>query len=382
MSLFGQVWLWSLLAFVIGVLLTWFVLVLPARNHVRELESRLAQAHAQASRSAEPMVPTNTAYLSQPAVFEQEPYIRQESYAQPEQYEAGEQYAQAEEQPEQEHNRHVAAEPEVAAWAEGPVAEYEARLEPDREPDPGDFHPATEYLQYVERELSVEPLSVEPEHEPSLFQPEPALADFHPDPDWFELEVVPERSPFEEPPGSEPVKETEVTQVVSAYEFDQDGEEQGEQPVVPDLPADATQVLPKRQPRQSPLGGLDAPRSIQPSMRAIERRELNSDLSGVQSGSLFEPSVEPGMYGRPLAPEPPPARDAMPVDSAPPGPFGPGSAMPRPGGGRPSDDFTVKASVTALRYCTDESSQFQRMVAEVWFHTPEDAERVGFHPLM
>jgi hypothetical protein len=55
--------------------------------------------------------------------------------------------------------------------------------------------------------------------------------------------------------------------------------------------------------------------------------------------------------------------------------------MPRPGGGRPSDDFGVKASVTALRYCTDESPQFPRMVAEVWFRTPEDAERVGFRPL-
>ncbi|EOD67944.1 hypothetical protein H480_14187, partial [Amycolatopsis vancoresmycina DSM 44592] len=68
-------------------------------------------------------------------------------------------------------------------------------------------------------------------------------------------------------------------------------------------------------------------------------------------------------------------------DSVPPGPFGPGSAMPRPGGGAPSDSFAVKASVTALRYCTEDSAQFPKMVAEVWFRTAEDAERVGFRPL-
>jgi hypothetical protein len=55
--------------------------------------------------------------------------------------------------------------------------------------------------------------------------------------------------------------------------------------------------------------------------------------------------------------------------------------MPRPGGGRPSAEFTVKASVTALRFCTEDSSQFARMVAEVWFRSSADAERVGFRVL-
>jgi hypothetical protein len=63
------------------------------------------------------------------------------------------------------------------------------------------------------------------------------------------------------------------------------------------------------------------------------------------------------------------------------GPFGPGSAMPLPGGDSPSPEFTIKASVSALRYCTPESPQFDRTVAEVWFKTPADAERVGFRPV-
>ena len=77
----------------------------------------------------------------------------------------------------------------------------------------------------------------------------------------------------------------------------------------------------------------------------------------------------------------PPARSHEQGAPVPSGPFGPGSAMPLPGGGRPSPDFSVKASVTALRYCTDGSAQFPQMVAEVWFRTPADAERVGFRPV-
>ncbi|WP_444861177.1 sunset domain-containing protein [Actinosynnema pretiosum] len=44
MWLFGQVWLWSLLAFLAGVLLTWFVLVRPVKREVAELERKLRAA--------------------------------------------------------------------------------------------------------------------------------------------------------------------------------------------------------------------------------------------------------------------------------------------------------------------------------------------------
>ncbi|QQQ76034.1 hypothetical protein IOD16_34125 [Saccharothrix sp. 6-C] len=40
-SLFGQVWLWSLLSFVAGVALTWLVLVRPAKRELEDLEERL-----------------------------------------------------------------------------------------------------------------------------------------------------------------------------------------------------------------------------------------------------------------------------------------------------------------------------------------------------
>ncbi|HEY0454500.1 hypothetical protein [Actinophytocola sp.] len=91
--------------------------------------------------------------------------------------------------------------------------------------------------------------------------------------------------------------------------------------------------------------------------------------------SLFEPIVPAGD-----APAVPPPPHRMREGNGH-GPFGPGSAMPLPGGASPSPEYTIKASVSALRYCTPESPQFGRTVAEVWFKSPADAERVGFRPV-
>ncbi|TWP47839.1 hypothetical protein FKR81_31370 [Lentzea tibetensis] len=46
MSIFGQVWLWSLLSFVAGVLLTWLILVRPVRKQVADLEDQLLEARS------------------------------------------------------------------------------------------------------------------------------------------------------------------------------------------------------------------------------------------------------------------------------------------------------------------------------------------------
>lgn len=54
--LFGQVWLWSLLSFAAGVLLTWLVLVRPAKNRADELADRLITAHRTVRRESAPPV--------------------------------------------------------------------------------------------------------------------------------------------------------------------------------------------------------------------------------------------------------------------------------------------------------------------------------------
>ncbi|SFW47586.1 hypothetical protein [Amycolatopsis australiensis] len=410
MSIFGQVWLWSLAAFFVGAVLTWLVLVLPLRKSVRKLESALAQAHADAART-----PANAAAAPGTEVFarpeprpEPEPTRQETSYpgtlvaAPPMRRDdvhddIDEDFAELDSQvpPGTHPDPDDAFRPEPdAAFRPEPEPEPDAAhratetqiLTPVAEPQPEDPYraAASEYLA-PEEEPAPAVSRLEQKLDPeaaagSLFQPP---AEDVPVPDWFGQDTPAERSPFEEPVertrylGSVGAEETEAKEPPQ-YAFGGDDTTADSELGVPEeTPIEATQVLPKRQPREALRGGFVTPQPIQPSMRTVERRE--TDLSGAHSGSLFEPSVQPNQAAV-SAPEPPPARQVA-GDSVPPGPFGPGSAMPRPGGGAPSDGFAVKASVTALRYCTEESPQFPKMVAEVWFRTAEDAERVGFRPL-
>lgn len=474
MSIFGQVWLWSLLAFIVGAVLAWLVLARPARKRVRELETELASAHADTARAAA-STPARTAVLppaedwtkdrrehapteviQATSAFEPEAEYDAEYRTAPEsesvatsdshssEDDVDEAFAQAEAREHQAANglfdsapvesapedsgsayraaateylqpvdrdtgSHRIAEPaedhdsgyhRVAEPADEHDSGYHRVVEPvdehdsgyHRVPEPADVpetdRPAVaeepsrhlaepaDGLSSLERRLDPTPLdSTAPEPEPvSLFRPGPGRA-AEPEPHWFSQPDTPQRSPFEEP--AEPAESA-----VGHFE-----EESTTDHLVPNVEpaavstestedtAEGGQGLPKRQRRESPRGGFDAPRPIQPSMRPVERRE--PDLAGGHSGSLFEPSVQPNQAA---APEPPPARQTA-DDAVPPGPFGPGSAMPRPGGGRPAEGFTVKASVTALRYCGEDSPQFPKMVAEVWFRSAADAERVGFRPL-
>ncbi|MGX7824218.1 sunset domain-containing protein [Actinokineospora sp. 24-640] len=57
-----------------------------------------------------------------------------------------------------------------------------------------------------------------------------------------------------------------------------------------------------------------------------------------------------------------------------PGPY-PGSALPLPDGGAPSDEYTVKG--IAEHFHTTESPQYPRVRAQLWFRNPTDAERAG-----
>ncbi|MFC5285997.1 hypothetical protein ACFPM7_02945 [Actinokineospora guangxiensis] len=167
--------------------------------------------------------------------------------------------------------------------------------------------------------------------------------------------------------------------------------------------ATANGLLPKRVPKKPgdrfPFGvqtGAATSASASGSARsassaASPAEPLAAESESDRVRSLFEPIVAADEAAK-STPPPAPARprrgaatSALPsggVDTfVPPGPFGPGSAMPLPGGNSPSGEYRVKASVTALRYCSPESPRFDRTVAEVWFRTVADAERVGFRPL-
>jgi hypothetical protein len=144
-------------------------------------------------------------------------------------------------------------------------------------------------------------------------------------------------------------------------------------------PTPSASALPKRVPskprHQVPFGVMPSADGSEPVGAAIA---ATAEEAPDVPRSLFEPIIPATDEG--MSTPPPPHRLRQGSGGGR-GPFGPGSAMPLPGGASPSPEFTIKASVAALRYCTPDSPQFGRTVAEVWFRTAADAERVGFRPV-
>ena len=62
----------------------------------------------------------------------------------------------------------------------------------------------------------------------------------------------------------------------------------------------------------------------------------------------------------------------------PPGPHGPGSAVPNDDGSGP-EGWTVKGNEDSMLYHSTESPYYSRTIAEVWFRDPETAEAAGFN---
>ncbi|HEX9339200.1 MAG TPA: hypothetical protein VF892_25085, partial [Pseudonocardiaceae bacterium] len=67
-----------------------------------------------------------------------------------------------------------------------------------------------------------------------------------------------------------------------------------------------------------------------------------------------------------------------PDTDTPPGPFGPGSALPLPDGSSPSTEFRVKARTSSMVFHTESSPFYERLEPQVWFRDPTDAQRAGF----
>lgn len=166
-----------------------------------------------------------------------------------------------------------------------------------------------------------------------------------------------------------PVQPAAPAEVVSAPDPTRRGAEQKIMPGVTVHADSANNPLPKRvpskPPNRTPFGVTTAP---------MPERGGGTTTDSEPSRALFEPIVPAG--DEPAMPPPHGVHGGNGRS-----PFGPGSAMPLPGGASPSPEFTIKASASAMRYCTPESPQFGVTVAEVWFKTSADAERVGFRPV-
>lgn len=340
-DLFGEVWFWSVLAFGIGVVLTVVLLVRPAQQRVKQLEKpptkpadtpsssppRTPPPPAPPARQAPPARPSGQAWPSAPSAppapsVEPERDQRRTRWMEQDSFAGRGGYAPVDEPTEADVDRasSAVADEDLAAPSGAPTAADQARW-PQQTSGTDLFEPELE--EAAEEEFEPAPWAGEPEAERRPGEPR----DFD---DGLSSSLD---------TGSAPTG------------------------------------LPKRQRGASSRirGGFEPPKPITPSLRAVVRRTPQDAGTG---SSLFEPTGDPDATGH----QPPPAR-AGGAGAVPPGPFGPGSAMPLPGGERPDPSFAVKASVTALRYCTEDSPQFPRMVAEVWFASPADAERVGFRPV-
>lgn len=137
--------------------------------------------------------------------------------------------------------------------------------------------------------------------------------------------------------------------------------------------------VPSKPPRRTPFGvqtsspaTASAPSTGASTTATVEPEAVQSANEAPRA--LFEPIIPAGDGA--MVPPPPPHRVRPPSNGR--GPFGPGSAMPGPGGSAPSPEYTVKASASAMRYCTQGSDSYDRTMAEVWFLSAADAERAGF----
>ncbi|ETA66473.1 sunset domain-containing protein [Haloechinothrix halophila] len=480
-SLFGQVWFWSLLAFLIGAVLTWVLLVRPAQQRVQQLERQprgerptpeSPTGHAQPQQipprpeqqAGHPHAPYQQP-PSQPAWPGQQSQEQEDAEPHPhtrwlerdslqdvrtQRSEAPEQRTQQvpeqrldvpPEAPEQrpevpgqhtqvpDQREFVPAEP-PAPYGQQEEEDFHRELERqyreeyereypedaqgypedyrDYAEDEQDYESEYERDEYAEQEFTgrVHPASWQQQPPADLSgssergrlgdideQPElGGLDDFDAESDVTDRRAAPAQRPggLFEPSGPaepdaayedegqngngypSPAAQPSAPDATGTVEAPDPAAEQQDDGAEPDT--DPVTGLPRRRRGASNRirGGFAPPRPIEPSIRPVTRR---TPQRGVSSGSLFEPRQGEQAGGV--------AQASGHADAAevPPGPFGPGSAMPLPGGGRPDPSFTVKASVTELRYCAEGSPQFASMIPEVWFATPNDAERVGFRPV-
>ncbi|WP_031467045.1 hypothetical protein [Sciscionella sediminilitoris] len=401
-EIFVQVWLFTIVGFVVGVVLTWLIGVLPLR---KKLARRTEEANREARRRASEQGQTAPPKVSRPSTARSEgvatlaaPAVEGEAprpaeptrtaepvETPPEPPRPATKQPIAEERPEEQtvvleafdfggpdsrsQTRDLVEEeedeepwrPEVRIDPNDRLSDQLAKRAPQPEPqapqqrpgDPGMFDPAGAEPSHLEPR-SAEPVTSEPSSfEPSVFEPEPE-PEAHPEPTgssamtWLQPGEFEQARPGESSQGQsfsfldEP-REPAATGFPEPFPAQQRAEPVAE-PAQDDEPA-----LPRRTP-----GAAAA---------AVDGGPLAAASSNAGGGSLFDPSAE---------------LDAESGGSAPVGPFGPGSALPRPDGSAPAPEFRVKARTSSMVFHTEQSPFFDRLLPQVWFRDVDDAARAGF----
>ncbi len=408
-SLFTQVWLWSLAAFLLGAVATWLLMVLPMRRRLRLLRAELANADgavvtptewvAQDAWSGGGASPTHAEHASTvrdvpPIGSPEEP--DQESSSEPE---------PSPDRPFRSEDlsgywslrRGAPATPEPAgtgsrgdedgAGGDGAATEITAQL-PAWAEEAGSVR-ADPSGTGSRRDVPAAAGEAAQRREDRRRTPRTSSA------------ALPEEEPLpEEQGGNTWFREgrwTDPGQVPP--EGGDDGESQSLSGQLRSLfePLGSTDRSPERADavHTSPARGAqnDSVEATGPSEQADESSDdqVHNPLPRRVPGATSRPGTPPA--NRPAGEEPsfreraepttrwPSAEDAAVSITGP--ASGPEEWYPdelRPPQAPPDEGHTVKGHFASRQYHTTESPHFERVAAEVWFRTPADAEQAGFEP--
>ncbi|WP_235883859.1 LapA family protein [Saccharopolyspora elongata] len=339
--LFTQVWLWSLAAFALGALITWLLFVRPLRRQLAELTAGYPEGEYVYEQQDEPVAAEAPLDLLRPA---------------PPRWERPD-------------------DPEVGDWGRAPRAWVAPEKSgPERSDSDSEW-----FRQWDERVNGVDQADaavtavqprVPPAEEPRPVEPRT-------------VESKPAEPKPEDPEADEPTASVKPVEPPAEAPAEPAA---AERKATPEEPATDISAWPEAEPTESRITGR-----LEDADDATESR-----LSG-QLRSLFE-NVEPRSGAAAETPYVPPVgADATQVipkvadrgpesaDSAegsaepPPLPRRTPGAGPRPGREGGSGPM-IKGHSASRQYHSPESPAYDKIVADVWFRTPADAEIAGFVP--
>jgi hypothetical protein len=371
--LFTQVWLWSLAAFMLGSLITWLLFVRPAKRQLRALMAEYSEYVEYAEQGMVDVAPGDVDPALASGQTERMAALDLLDPPEWEQPEAG------------------PDEPTFGDWdRRTPLVWSAPNSGPANRAEP---EPDVHQVQHIEQAHPF-PEAAQADVEPVTFagiQPIDRTAD---DYDW--AAGAPEPQPAAEP---EQHVEPPEQDVVAVDDFDQAVSERSTW-------FQKVNVGPQRE--SSEWSG-----TLDPSSSEQEREDAEAELSG-RLRSLFEPASTPSTdqqapYVDQQTPYVPPsstdtAQSAAYVDEPvldldetplPRRTLGAGTrpgAQNLNGSARREADASdpdherrragsmIKGHFASGQYHTPDSPHYERIVAEVWFHTAQDAEEAGFEP--
>ena len=321
--LYGQTWLWYLIAVLVGVVLAWLFLVRPQQRRLDAVRSRATGAGAVSMQKA---------------------------------------------------GSGDTADPKPAAAAAGvggaALAAAATAATTPAEPVTEEFEPVTEQFEPVTEQI--------PAVDPALSTLDSATLAQH-DGQYDDTVVVgrvPDGPPDEQTVDIRPDDDPDTDTVVTGRRPDAPLDEQtvdirpDDDPTVDITPSDGG---------GTPTGTDDAAGPAATAALGIAGRATAGTVGTGGSGAPTDTPYGPGS-AHPAADGSSPHLDytlATPAPTFEPGNY-PGSAKPRSDGSAPTDAFTIKGNEDSKLYHLPSSPYYGRTRAEVWFSNEADAEAAGF----